>query len=86
MNMNKPPKLPRWVRRLLGIPVWVRISHDEEVELSWVNVCYPHAWPGDWHKMRQATLTLGYPLFIWNGIIRRTSDNHDTGYRLEDIT
>ena len=41
-------------------------------ELSWKIVLYPHNWIGHIDIMAKLAEELGYPYFLWNGVVYKT--------------
>ena len=52
---------------------------------KWHDVAVAHTYIGHISKMQELCLTLGYPMFCWNGRIYFTVDCYYSGFNMEDV-
>jgi len=52
-------------------------------ELSWKVVLYCHSWIGDLEIMIKYAKDLGYPYYMWNGIIYKTETLERTNFTVK---
>ena len=61
------------------------MSEIKENVLTWKSVLYPHTWIGHRDRMRDLALSVGYPMFYWNGRIYDTPSGKLNNLNAEDI-
>ena len=49
-------------------------------DLSWKLVLYHHDYIADIYKMQKLAIVLGYPYFMWNGVVHETKSGNQTKF------